>query len=129
MARSRKRHARFLEKKLAGKPDLASPEEDQQDFYDYVCVKELENSSLACGSNIDLVSSENPSPSPASDSDLLNEQAILCKFLDIIDSDDSDDDVVVSSASVNSVFLNVSIYNFKGILLSKVLTCMNFFLN
>ena len=31
LARSRKRHARFLEKKLAGKPDLASPEEDQQD--------------------------------------------------------------------------------------------------
>ena len=31
LARSRKRHARFLEKKLAGKPDLALPEEDQQD--------------------------------------------------------------------------------------------------
>ena len=27
LARSRKRHARFLEKKLAGTPDLASPEE------------------------------------------------------------------------------------------------------
>ena len=37
LARSRKRHARFLEKKLAGKPDLASPEEDQQDLDNSVC--------------------------------------------------------------------------------------------
>ena len=35
LARSRRRHARFLEKKLAGKPDSPSPE-DQQDS---VCVK------------------------------------------------------------------------------------------
>ena len=43
LACSRKRHARFLEKKLAGKPDLASPEEDQQDTdINPVCVKELE---------------------------------------------------------------------------------------
>ena len=96
LARSRKRHARFLEKKLAGKPDLASPEEDQQDSDNSVCVKELENTSLACGSNTDLVSSENPTPSPA-DPDLLSlsEQAILCDILDTIDSDDSDNDVVV----------------------------------
>ena len=60
LARSRKRHTRFLEKKLAGKPDLASPEEDQQDSDNSVCVKELENTSLSCGSNSDLVSSENP---------------------------------------------------------------------
>ena len=65
--RSRKRHARFLEKKLAGKPDLASPEEDQQDSDNSVCVKELENTSLSCGSNSDLVSSENPTPSPIAD--------------------------------------------------------------
>ena len=39
LARSRKRHARFLEKKLAGKPDLASPEEDQQNSNNSVCVK------------------------------------------------------------------------------------------
>ena len=93
LARSRKRHARFLEKKLAGKPDLASPEEDQQNSdINPVYVKELENTSLACGSNRDLVSSENPAPSPASDPDLLSvsEQAILCEFLDTIDSDDSD---------------------------------------
>ena len=36
---------------LAGKPDLASPEEDQQDLDNSVCVKELENTGLACGSN------------------------------------------------------------------------------
>ena len=80
-------------KELAGKPDLASPEEDQQDSDNSVCVKELENTSLACGSNRDLVSPENPTPSPAADPDLLNEQAILREFLDTIDSDDSDDNV------------------------------------
>ena len=109
LARSRKRHTRFLEKKLAGKPDLASPEEDQQDSdINSVCVKELENTSLTCGSNRDRVSSENPATSPASDPDLLSvsEQAILCEFLDTIDSDDSDKDVVVSSASVYSVCSN-----------------------
>ena len=109
LARSRKRHARFLEKKLAGKPDFASPEEDQQDSdINPVCAKEMENTSLACGSNRDLVSLENPAPSPASDPDLLSlsEQAILCEFLDTIDSDDSDNDVVVSSASVYSVCSN-----------------------
>ena len=81
---------RFLEKKLSGKPDLASPEEDQQDSDNSVCVKELENTSLSCGSNSDLVSSENPTPSPAADPDLLvlDEQAILREFLDTIDSDD-----------------------------------------
>ena len=56
LARSRTRHAQFLEKKLAGKPDLASPEEDQQDSDNSVCVKELENTSLASGSNRGLVS-------------------------------------------------------------------------
>ena len=106
MARSRKRHAPFLEKKSAEKPDLASPEEDQQDSDDSVSVKGLESTSLACGSNRDLVSSENPTPSPASDPDLLNEQAILCEFLDTIDSDDSDNDVVVSSAGVYSFCFN-----------------------
>ena len=52
-----------------------------------MCVKELENTSLACGSNRDLVSSENPTPSPAADPDLFNEQAILREFLDTIDKD------------------------------------------
>ena len=61
LARSRRRHARFLEKKLAGKPDSPSPE-DQQDS---VCVKELENTSLVCGSDRDLESSDNPTPAPA----------------------------------------------------------------
>ena len=73
-----------------------------------MCVKELENTSLACSSNRDLVSSENLAPSPASDPDLLSvgEQAILCEILDTIDSDDSDNNVVVSSASVYSVCSN-----------------------
>ena len=66
---------------------------DQQDSDNSVCVKELENTSLACGSNRDMVSWENPTPSPAADPDLLNEQAILREFLDAIDSDDIDDDV------------------------------------
>ena len=85
LARSRKRHVWFLEKKLTGKPDLASPEEDQQVSDNSVRVKELENTSLACGSNTDLVSLENPTPSPA-DPDLLSlsKQAILCEILDII---------------------------------------------
>ena len=77
---SRKRHAGFLEKKLAGKPDLASPEEDQQDSDNSVCVKELENTSLACGSNRDLVSSENPTPSPAADPDLLTNRQFFVNF-------------------------------------------------
>ena len=46
LARSRKRHAQFLEKKSAGKPDLAPPEEDQQDLNHSVCVRVLENTSL-----------------------------------------------------------------------------------
>ena len=77
---------RFLQKKLAGNPDLASPGEDQQDSDNSVCIKGLENTctSLACDSNRDLVSSENPTPSPAADPDLLNEQAILGEFLDQI---------------------------------------------
>ena len=50
LALSRKRQAWFLEKKLAGKPDLALPEEDQRDSDSSVCVKEQENTGLACGS-------------------------------------------------------------------------------
>ena len=42
LACSWRRHTRFLEKNLAGKPDLASPE-DQQDSDNSLCVKELEN--------------------------------------------------------------------------------------
>ena len=115
LARSRKRHARFLEKKLAGKTDLASPEEDQQDLDNSVCVKELENTSPACGSTRDLVSSENPTTSPAADPNLLNEQAILREFLDTFDSDDSDNDV-------SSVFvLTVSIQPKKERTLNVVL--------
>ena len=119
----RKRHARFLEKKLAGKPDLASPEEDQQDSDNSVCVKERDNTSLACGSNRDLVSSENPTPSPASDPDLLNEQAILCEFLDTIDSEDSDNDVVVSSVSAYSVCSNCKHPPKQGEDLKRCLRC------
>ena len=49
-ARSRNRHVRFLEKKFAGKLDLALSE-DQQVSYNSVCVKKLEYSVLTCGSN------------------------------------------------------------------------------
>ena len=124
LVRSRKRHTWFLEKKLAGKPDLASPEENQQDPDNSVCVKELENTSLACGSNRDLVSSENPTPSPA-DPDLLSlsEQAILSEILDTIDSDDSDNDVVVSSASIYSVCSNCKHPPNKGEELKRCSRC------
>ena len=90
LGHSRKRHAHFLEKKLAGKPDLASPE-DQQDSDNSVSVKELENTSLICGSNRDLVSSESPTATLAAESDLFYELAILLEFLDKtnIDSKDS----------------------------------------
>ena len=100
---SRKRHTRFLEKKLAGKPDLALPEEKSittvpgfPDAVDSLCVKELENTSPVGGSSRDLVSLEDPTSSPDSDPDLsINERAILRKFLDTVntDSEDSDDDL------------------------------------
>ena len=93
LARSRRRHARFLEKKLAGKPDSPSPEDRQ----DSVCVKELENTSPVCGSDRDLESSDNPTPAPAAaEPDLLQERAVLFDFLakTNIDSDDSEDNEV-----------------------------------
>ena len=82
LARSRRRHARFLEKKLAGKPDSPLPE-DQQD------------SSLVCGSDRDLESSDNPTPAQAVEPDLLQERAVLFDFLakTNIDSDESEDGV------------------------------------
>ena len=77
LARSRKRHTCFLEKKLAGKPDLALPEEKSittvpgfPDAVDSLCVKELENTSPVGGSSRDLVSLEDPTSSPDSDPDL-----------------------------------------------------------
>ena len=94
-----------MEKKLAGKPGLASSEgksvtavHREQDSNNYLCAKQLENTSLTCGcrSNRNSVSSENPTP--ASDLDLIHEQAIL---LDTTDSDHNDDDV--STASVYSI--------------------------
>ena len=71
LANSRKRHAPILEKKLAGKSDLAWPE---------VCVKELENKSLVCGRNRFLESLENPTPTPAAEPDLLDKWAVLLIF-------------------------------------------------
>ena len=77
--------------KLAGKPDSHSPE-DQQDS---MCVKELENTSLVCGSIRDLESSDNSTPAPAVEPDLLQERAVLFDFLaKTIDSDDSEDNEV-----------------------------------
>ena len=112
MARSRKRYARFLEKKFAGKPDLALPEEKSiitvpgaLDAVNSPGVKELENTSLTSGSNRDLVSLEDPTSSPDSDPDLsINEQAILRNFLDSvnIDSDDTSDEDLISVHSVCS---------------------------
>ena len=87
LARSRRRHARFLEKKLAGKPSSPSPEDQPDSLYvkeleklagkpdspspedqqDSLCVKELENTSLVCGSDRDLESVDNPTPAPAVD--------------------------------------------------------------
>ena len=109
LARSRKRHARFLEKKLAGKLVLALPEEKSittvpgvPDAVDSLCVKELENTSPVCGSSRDLVSLKDPTSSPDSDPDLsINERAILRKFLDTVNID-SDDDL----SSVYSVCSN-----------------------
>ena len=77
--------------KLAGKPDSPSPE-DQQDS---VCVKELENTSLVCGSDRDLESSDNPTPAPAVEPDMLQERAVLFDFLaKTTDSDDNEDNEV-----------------------------------
>ena len=110
LARSRDRHTRFLEKKLAGNPGLASPEGKsvtavprKQDSDNSRCAKELENTSLTCGSrsNRNSVSLENPTP--ASDLDLIHGS------LDTTDSDDNDGDV--SSATVYSIICsNVSIH-------------------
>ena len=129
MARSRKRHARFLEKKLAGKPVLALPEEKSittvpgvPDAVDSLCVKELENTSPVGGSSRDLVSLEDPKLSPDSDPDLsINERAILRKFLDTvnIDSDDSDDDL----SSVHSVCSNCKCPPEKGEELKRCSRC------
>ena len=112
LASFRKRHARFLEKKLAGKPDLALPEEKSittvpgvPDAVDSLCVKELENTSPVGGISRDLVSLEDPTSSPDSDPDLsINERAILRKFLDTvnIDSDDSDDDLGILHCACSS---------------------------
>ena len=112
MAHSRKRHAHFLEKKVAGKQVLTLPEEKSittvpgvLDAVESLCVKELENTSPVGGSNRDLVSLEDPTSSPDSDPDLsINERAILRKFLDTVntDSEDSDDDL----SSVHSVCFN-----------------------
>ena len=77
LARSRKRHARFLENKLAGKPVLALPEEKRittvpgvPNAVDSLCVKELENTSPVGGSSRDLVYLEDQTSSPDSDPDL-----------------------------------------------------------
>ena len=106
LARSRDRHRHFLEKKLAGKPNLPSPEDKristvptrEQDSDNSLCAKNLENTSTkSCGSSGDPVSLENPTPAPASDPDLLNEQSTLLEYLD---TQSVDSDGVVSSDSV-----------------------------
>ena len=57
-----------------------------------MCVKEFENTSLVCGSNRDLETSDNPTPAPAAEPDFLQERAVLFDFLaKTIDSEDSED--------------------------------------
>ena len=126
LARSRKRHARFLGKKLAGKPVLALPEKKSfttvpgvPDAVDSLCVKELENTSPVGGSSWDLVSLEDPTSSPDYDPDLLkNERAILGKFLDTVNID-SDDDL----SSVHSVCSNCKRPPEKGEELKRCSRC------
>ena len=129
LACSRKRHAHFLEKKLAGKLVLTLPEEKSittvpgvQDAVESLCVKELENTSPVGGSNRDLVSLEDPTSSPDSDPDLsINKRAILRKFLDTVntDSEDSDDDL----SSVHSVCSNCKRPPEKGEELKRCSRC------
>ena len=57
LARSKERLKNFLEKKSAGKPDLASPEDkgiSAVPFEQDACAKELENTSLDIGNSLDL---------------------------------------------------------------------------
>ena len=105
LVRSRDRHRRFLENKLAGnrsgKPHLASPE-DKRIFTVPTREQESDNSLCAkepkfCGSSGDPVLSENPTPTRAYDPDLLNEQATLLEYLD---TQSVDSDGIVSSDSV-----------------------------
>ena len=129
LARSRKRHTRFLEKKLTGKLVLALPEEKSittvprvPDAVDSLYVMELENTSPVGGSSRDLVSLEEPTSSPDSDPDLsINERAILRKILDTvnIDSDDSEDDL----SSVHSVCSNYNCPPEKGEELKQCSRC------
>ena len=81
----------------------AVPIRSEQDSDNSPCEKELENTSLkSCGSSGVAVSLENPTPSHASESesDLLNEQAILLEYLDT-QSIDTDDDMISDSVCAN----------------------------
>ena len=63
-----------------------------------MCVKELENTSLVCGCDRDLESSDNPTPAPAVEPDLLQERTVLFDFLaKTIDSEDNEVDCVCSN--------------------------------
>ena len=55
----------------------------------------MENTSLVCGSDRNLESSDNPTPAPATEPDLLQEWAVFFDFLarTNIYSDDSEDEV------------------------------------
>ena len=106
------RLARFLERKSAGNPELASPEDKQniaavsqlkQESVNSLREKELENTSPTSGSKGNPASLENPAQARASesDSDLLFEQTILKVVLDTSDSDND-----VSSIHVNNLCAN-----------------------
>ena len=102
LARSKRRLERFLEKKSAGKPDVASPGETgtpvspQQDSV-------ILQDSLTCGSVRDLTFSDQPTSveNPQAEADLqAQEKEILLKFLHTVDIDSDDDDDHEDSISV-----------------------------
>ena len=118
VARSRRRIARFLERKSVGKPDFASPEDKQSitavprsraqepDSALSAKPKELENINLTCGRKKNSVSLDNQKQPKASESDIdMSEQAILQDFRNTLSKSEvnSDDSVDVSSLLVNNV--------------------------
>ena len=90
MSCSRRRSARFLEKKSTGKQDLASPE-DKQSITAVPRSREQESEIDLSGRKRDSASLEKQKQNQASESDLaLLEQAILQEFVNTLS--DSEDD-------------------------------------
>ena len=114
---SRGRFACFLEKKAAGKPDLASPKgnqsitlvprlrEQESESAPSAKPKEQENTNPACGSKKNSVSLENQKQVQVSESDL-DEQAILQEFLSTLLESEVDRYDDVNIVPVNDVCAN-----------------------